>query len=643
MSRRAKQLNELVLDGTFEARRPHHRALLFEDDARDPVLRAIQERFRECGNEFEQRAIAKEFEEAVRHGAGAAPPLEKLLEELKKLGPNGSAKQAIGFFPRYLRWDDGTPFALDPFQREVLELALEMDERGRYLYTQVDLWIPRGNGKTPLLSGLGGLATLTSFGRPKILQLAGDGDQAKLGLEYFDTWLEDGELGSYFDSYSGVIRRRDGRGTFFIQKASGTGAHGKRPLKTFVDALWALTTAPQVKTYEGASTAVFKRAHQNGQMFQCSTAGYDKNTIGGRNWDTGMQLPVLIKEGRDGFLTIRANPESRRLFIAYGMPDGYDLDLENDDEVLHAIRLANPASFIDAPSLLEALRRADDVNAWLRFNLNLWTKAKGSWFRTGLWRSLESEFTFDDGDVVWVGVDCSHVHDTTAVAWAKRLENGRIAVEVRVFSPTEGVAAHEFFEEGTVDTRAVEAFILELARDRGLRIAEIAYDPTFFHDAALRLKRRGFKVIEYLPKEAPYKQSIQDFYKLANDGVITHSGDKVFEAHAEAVAAEKQEHHWRLYHLKASEPFDAISAAHLAGQGCAFDRRSVLETDGMLVLEATADAAADRSDNDESETTVERASREQAARMGLVHPDDVDDEDAEGENDDWDIDLEDED
>jgi hypothetical protein len=183
VSRRAKRLNELVLDGTFEARRPHHRALLFEDDVRDPALREIQERFLECDNEFEQRAIAKEFEEAIKHGAGAPPSIEELQAELRKLGPDGSAKQAIAFFPRYLRWDDGTPFELDPFQKEVLELALEMDERGRYLWTQIDLWIPRGNGKTPLLSGLGGLATLTTPGRPKILQLAGDGEQAKLGLE----------------------------------------------------------------------------------------------------------------------------------------------------------------------------------------------------------------------------------------------------------------------------------------------------------------------------------------------------------------------------------------------------------------------------------------------------------------------------
>src|SRR5207248_2506073 len=128
----------------------------------------------------------------------------------------------------------------------------------------------------------------------------------------------------------------------------------------------------------------------------------------------------------------------------------------DDAAVLKAIRLANPGSWVNPHSLLEALRRADDVNAWLRFNLNFWTKAKGSWFKTGLWKSLTADFSFDAGDDVWVGVDCSLVHDSTAVAWAKRLEDGRIAIEVEVFSPVQGVPAHRFFADGVVDTDEIE-------------------------------------------------------------------------------------------------------------------------------------------------------------------------------------------
>jgi phage terminase large subunit-like protein len=635
--RREKRLNERILDATFEARRANHRALLYEDDARDPALRAIQERFLDCDNEFEQRAIAKEFEEAIKGGAGAPPPIEDLQAQLRKLGPDGSAKQAIKFFPKYLRWDDGTPFQLDPFQKDALELALEQDEDGRYLYTQVDLWIPRGNGKTPLLAGLGKLRTLVAAGRPLVLQLGGDAEQAGLGLDYVATWLDDGELGSYFDAYSRVIRRRDGRGTFQIQPASGSGAHGRKPNTTFVDELWLFDDKRKVETYEGVSTAVFKLAALNGQLFHGSTSGYDKNTIGGRNWDSGMQLPELIKSGREGFLTIRADRAARRLFIAYGMPDGYELDLENDAAVLHAIRLANPGSWIDPRSLLEALRRADDVNAWLRFNLNVWTKAKGTWFKTGLWRALYSEFTFEKGDLVFVGVDCSLVHDATVVAWAKRLEDGRIAVDVEVFSPVSDVPAHQYFPDGVVDTDVVEDFILALARERGYKVAEIAYDPTYFHEAAKHLKEKGFTVIDYQPGSPPYQQAIQDFYKFANDGTLTHNGNEIFAQHAEAVAAEKREDQWKLYKLKASERFDAIPAAALAAERCGFDKRGVYSKRGLLFLDDDRQTPALATDD--GGRTLERANltlSEQIA-LGLIDDPELDDvDDDEGDEDEGD-------
>jgi hypothetical protein len=68
----------------------------------------------------------------------------------------------------------------------------------------------------------------------------------------------------------------------------------------------------------------------------------------------------------------------------------------------------------------------------------------------------------------------------------------------------------------------------------------------------------------------------------------------------------------------------------------------VLETEGLLVLESAA-APEPHADDDER-GTVERATREQAARMGLVHPDDVDDElDDEEDDDELDLDLEDDD
>jgi phage terminase large subunit-like protein len=627
VGRRTKTLNELILDRTFEARRANHRELLFEEDVRDKSLREIQARFRDCGNEFEQRSIAKELEEAIADGAGGPGTVEELQTELKKLGREHSAKRTINFFPRFFAFDDGSPFTLEDWQQEGIREGDRRDKHGRRIYKQIDEWIPRGNGKTPKATGRSIVAALGP-NRPRVFQISGDLQQAKLGLEYAQNWINDGELARFFETYSRVIRRRDGRGKIEILPAGGTGAHGRRPRVAVVDELWAFETQAQVKTYTALETKIF--ADLEAYLHNLSTAGYDKTTIGGQNWDSGFKLPV-VRTYREGFLTIAKDEEAGRLFIAYGMPEGYELDLEDDAAVLKAIRLANPGSWIDPRELLRALRRTNDVNEWLRFNLNFWTKARGTWFKTGLWKSLYSKFSFKKGDVVFVGVDCALVHDTAVIAWAKRLDNGRIAVKVEVFSPVEGVPAHRFFRDGVVDTDELEAFVLELARERGYKIAEIAYDPTFFHDTAKRLKNKGFRMIEYTPSSAPYGQAINDFYKLCNDGVVTHDGDEIFAAHAEAVAAEKRENIWRLYRLKASHRFDAVVAAALAVERCAFDKRSVYEKRGLIVLEHELEQ---RTPSDGP--AVERVSLARAAALGLLdQADDTSDDFEDDEEDEW--------
>jgi phage terminase large subunit-like protein len=636
VARPNKSLLEHVHDGSYRARR--HRGLIGEEpNVPWPAFAALQDDYRAASSEERGKAIEREFEHLVldAHATAAAEAAEELEQELSKLGPPGSAKRTIALFPRFFRFDDETPFVLEGWQKKYLRMGSKRDRHDRRVFKQIDWWIPRGNGKTPLASGKS-IDDALGPGRPKVFQIAGDLSQAKLGLDYATEWINEGELGQIFKTYGRIIRRRDGRGRIEILPAGGTGAHGRVPRRVNVDELWGFETKPQVKTFRAMETAIFKDAES--ELFIFSTAGYTKQSLAGAMWDSGFKLPK-VETFREGFLTIARDEEAGRLFIAYGMPDGYDLDLENDKAVLRAIRLANPGSWIDHRELLRALRRTDEdgVLDWLRFNLNHWTKQKGAWFKHGIWKAIASEFEFGRGDVVFVGVDCSLVHDTTAVAWAKRIENGRIAVDVEVFSPVEGVPAHRFFPDGMVDTREIERFIVELANARGYQVAEIAYDPTFFHDTARRLKERGFRVIEYLPASAPYKQAIQDFYGFVNDGTATHRGDNaVFNAHAEAVAAEKREDYWQLYRLKASERFDAVVAAALAVTRCAFDKRSVYEKEGLLVLEEPK-SPANRDDEAEPTRTAQRVSEQRARELGLLddQADDDDDLDLDEEDDEW--------
>src|SRR5947209_2836861 len=108
MGRPAKSLVELVHDGTFRARRDSHRQLLAGPDVPWPGLAGYQHKYQTARSNPERREAALAFERAVvqsheltvlkqASGAGAS-----LAAELAELGPPGSTKQLLAFFPAYL-------------------------------------------------------------------------------------------------------------------------------------------------------------------------------------------------------------------------------------------------------------------------------------------------------------------------------------------------------------------------------------------------------------------------------------------------------------------------------------------------------------------------------------------------------------
>src|SRR5437764_15251566 len=94
--RPAKSLAQLVRDGSFRARRAQQRALLAGPDLPYPGFAILQARFRRATSEPERRALALEFERAVRlvHEQAAAEQAQgggrSLEAELAELGRPGS-------------------------------------------------------------------------------------------------------------------------------------------------------------------------------------------------------------------------------------------------------------------------------------------------------------------------------------------------------------------------------------------------------------------------------------------------------------------------------------------------------------------------------------------------------------------------
>jgi phage terminase large subunit-like protein len=177
-----------------------------------------------------------------------------------------------------------------------------------------------------------------------------------------------------------------------------------------------------------------------------------------------------------------------------------------------------------------------------------------------------------EGTEVWAGVDVGLIHDSTAVVWAWRLEDGRIALAARVWSAVADAPAHRHV--GKIELEQIEQFLIDLAQR--YRVREIAYDPRYFARSAELLERRGLVLVEFLQASAPMASAYQSFYAAAREGRLAHAGDPVLTAHVEATAADLTERGWRVRKLKSASRIDALVAAVMAHARAALARPGTL-------------------------------------------------------------------
>lgn len=633
MPRQSKTLLDLVEDGSFLGRRHHQ--LLGGDRLRWKSLARLQDRYEAATTAIERRRIALEFEKAVpKMHARRERAANTRQEELDKLGPAGSAQRAMRFFPTFLRWEDGSPFRLDPYQRMIIEHGWRRDpvrrgeEIGRRIFQEIGTGIPRGCGKTPFWSGIGLYTTLDGPGRPKVFQTSGAKDQAKLGIEYVGNWIdEDDRLRRWLTYNASKVRRRDGRGEYSVMAASGSLGHGRKPNIGLVDEYWTIEHPNQEKTVTALETAIFKLP--DAFWAWISTAGYSKDTELGEAFDSALRLPH-VEHHNEGFHIRAWDEESGRLFFWWGLPEGYPLDdvLENDKEMLRLIRLCNPATFVDPQRLLRALKRAlskgdDKVAEWIRFNLNGWTRVKDGWLPTGAWWDMRSKASFrtdaeiweDDpeipaGSTIYVAVDAAKKRDTSACVWAARLPNGRIAVRARVWSARDTVPHHVFVQGGRIRNSLVESFIINTLAQH-YRIAEVVYDQRYFDTQGENLADAGLTVAEFPQASGLMADAYQHFYEAAIERTMTHTGDPVFAAQVAAAAAVLTEHGWKVFKLQSSEPIDCVPATAMARERCAratdWRNKSVYNRRDLRELEVPAEEAEDEFDDELDEASLIRA------------------------------------
>ncbi|MFL5954782.1 MAG: terminase large subunit domain-containing protein [Gaiellaceae bacterium] len=544
MPQRRKGLAERVAENRFEARRPAHRALLeTEELVEEPGLRALQQRYRRLKLPAKRYDVAAEFEAAIRgrHDERLAATTSDFMQAIAELGPPGSAQQVIRFFPRFFRFADGKTFQLERWQQDFIREAFRLHPDGSRVYKEVLLGVPRGSGKTPLASGLALHALMTAPGAPQVFQAAGSAKQAKFGIDYARTFVKSGDLGRWVRPGEGGLKRRDDSG-FYAVIAAGGGAlnDGANPDVGILDEWHAYTTTAQQRTKTSYDTAMDKKLWA--YLLAITTAGHNKMSQLGVAFDAYMASPNIERK-RNDFLTIVRDEDAGQLMWWYGLPPGYELDLDDDKAVLRAIKLANPGSWAPHAALLRLLKRMKKNGnelEFIRLILNGWTVTKGSWLKNGVWGAcFDDSIAIPDGAEIYVGVDSAHSRDCVAVAWAWRAPDGRIVVRVRIWAVIAEAPAHHHVDDyyDADDRQVAERFINEKLAGR-YKIREVVADPNHF-GTEIRILGQRFDTAPVWPNSNTMRECTETFYKLANGRRVAHNGNRLFNAHVNAISATK--------------------------------------------------------------------------------------------------------
>ena len=482
------------------------------------------------------------------------------------------------------RWS-GLPLEFYPGQQAFVDDALSFDDEGHRLYETACWWVPRKQGKTTTSSALSlALASpAEGEGKPIGVMAAGSREQVRPGWDQACEFIwSNPVLASLFTpgrlSIEGTVNQA------LIMRVAGDGKlnHGGNPYFVVCDELWAWLSPKQVENWAALSTGF--GARDDALKFVISTSGWDLESILGQLYRQAWESEhkeMRADMGGAGFVV--KDPDAKLLVHCYAVASGAPLD------DLDEWKRANPAPWRTRERIAQDLASKDyGESDKRRLFGNEWTSARDRWIPSDTWEAAaDATVEIPDGARIHAGVDAALSRDLTAVAWAHRLEDGRIVCRARAWSARKDAPAHVVFADGRIDNDEAAAYISGNLASR-YQVAQIAYDERFFEDHARRLSDAGFLVTPMTPSAEPTRKAWDRFHELCvSERAIVHNGDRVLAAHVAAAAGTMTDRGWKVSKLRQTNPIDALAAVVLAAYfaasndgGSVYDSRPVVMVGG---------------------------------------------------------------
>lgn len=425
----------------------------------------------------------------------------------------------------------GQRIRLEPWQVFILSAVFGWKSRdGNRRFRRAYVEVPRGNGKSTLLSGIG-LYCLLADREPgaEVYSFATTRDQAKI------VWGDAKEMARM----SEALQRQFGlevlanslyvagtNSTFQAKSAEGSTLDGLNTHLAIIDELHAHKTRA---VYDVVETSLGKR--RNSLLFVITTAGFD---LSGICYEVRSMVTGLLQ----GTAT-----DERQFGIIYSIDDGDDWRTEA------ALVKANPNWNVSVrPEVISGLQQkamllASAQNNFLTKHLDVWCNANSAWMDMSAWDACaDTSLKPDDfaGEPCFIGLDLASKRDLAAkVLLFPRAEGGKTHVYAfgQYYLPESAVAESPNSQmKGWAELGIVKAspgattdygeILEDLRMDcAAYDVQKIAYDPWQSTPIVLKLDEEGAPLSEVRQTVQNLSEPMKELEAMVLDGRLHHNGD----------------------------------------------------------------------------------------------------------------------
>lgn len=481
----------------------------------------------------------------------------------------------------------GEPFQLELWQQAIVaNLFAWVDGDGLRRYREAFVFVPRKNGKTPLVAGIAMCILFTDL-EPgaQLYSAAADKEQAAILFRHASQMVarepELLRLSRIYRSYKSI--EYVGQGYF---KALSADAHTKHGSNVSFAAIDELHAHPNADLMDVLATGTASRRQP--LIVVITTADWDRPSACNEKYDYASKV-------RDGIIVDPAF-----------FPCIYEAKPDADwtDPAVWAAANPNLDVSVKRDYLVRECQRAQESpvyeNTFKRLHLNIKTEQAVRWISMAAWDAGNSMYHADDlhGQACYAGLDLSTKTDLSALVlyfpeeakvlaffWAPADKARNRERRDRV--PYLTWAKEGFIEltpGNVIDYAFIRRRLNELKAD--YNIQEIAYDPWSATQLALQLQDEdGFTMVEFRQGYASMSEPVKTLEAMIVGGKIRHDGNPVLRWMASNCAATiDAAENMKLDKKKSSDRIDGIVALTMAvgrAMVATQETQSVYETRGI--------------------------------------------------------------